>query len=105
MRTVADAAAVFDVIAGSDPADPVTSSAQGRRPDSYLTSLDKNGLMGARIGVLRQLLTGPYPEPDADPEIVKLFEAALVSLTSADLGEVGGGVTWRMSCCLCTLDG
>ena len=38
-RTVADAAAVFDVIAGPDPADPVTSSAQGKeRPDSYLTS-------------------------------------------------------------------
>jgi amidase len=79
-RTVADAAAVFDVIAGSDPADPVTSSAQDRRPDSYLNSLDKNGLMGARIGVLRQLLTGPYPEPDADPEIAKLFEAALADM-------------------------
>ena len=76
-RSVADAVAVFDVIAGSDPADPVTSPAQDRRPVSYLASLDKNGLMGARVGVLRQLLTGPYPEPDADPEIVKLFEAAL----------------------------
>jgi Asp-tRNA(Asn)/Glu-tRNA(Gln) amidotransferase A subunit family amidase len=90
-RTVADAAAVFDIIAGSDPADPVTSSAQGRRPDSYLASLDKNGLMGARIGVLRQLLTGPYAglltsdqlalmQADADPEIVKLFEAALADM-------------------------
>ena len=79
-RTVADAVAVFDVIAGFDPADPVTSSAQSRRPDSYLTSLDKNGLQGARIGVLRQLLTGPYPEPDADPEIVKLFEAAIADM-------------------------
>ena len=72
--------AVFDVIAGSDPADPVTSPAQDRRPVSYLASLDKNGLMGARVGVLRQLLTGPYPEPDADPEIVKLFEAALADM-------------------------
>jgi Asp-tRNA(Asn)/Glu-tRNA(Gln) amidotransferase A subunit family amidase len=79
-RSVADAVAVFDVIAGSDPADPVTSAAQGRRPVSYLASLDKNGLMGARVGVLRQLLTGPYPEPDADPEIVKLFEAALADM-------------------------
>ena len=76
-RSVADAVAIFDVIAGSDPADPVTSPAQGHRPDSYLASLDKNGLVGARIGVLRQLLTGPSTEPDADPEIVKLFEAAL----------------------------
>ena len=60
--------------------DPVTSAAQGRRPDSYLMSLDKNGLMGARIGVLQQLLTGPYPEPDADREIVKLFDAALTDM-------------------------
>jgi amidase len=79
-RSVADAAAVFDVIAGSDPADPVTLSADGKRPNSYLASLDKNGLMGARVGVLRQLLTGPYPEPDADTEIVKLFEAALADM-------------------------
>ena len=35
-RTVADAVAVFDVIAGTDPADPVTAASQGRRPDSYL---------------------------------------------------------------------
>jgi Asp-tRNA(Asn)/Glu-tRNA(Gln) amidotransferase A subunit family amidase len=80
-RSVADAVAVFDVlIAGSDAADPVTLSADGRRPSSYLASLDKNGLMGVRIGVLRQLLTGPNPEPDADPEIVKLFEAALADM-------------------------
>ena len=58
----------------------MTLSAQGKRPDSYLTSFDRNGLKGARIGVLRQLLTGPYPEPDADPEIVKLLEAALADL-------------------------
>jgi amidase len=79
-RTVADAAAIFDVIAGSDPSDPVTSSAQSRRPESYLASLDRNGLKGARIEALRQLLTGPYPEPDADPEIVKLFEAAVADM-------------------------
>jgi amidase len=79
-RTVADAVAVFDVIAGTDPADSVTVSAQGRRPDSYLSSLDKDGLKGARIGVLRQLLSGSGPEPEADPEIVKLFERALADM-------------------------
>jgi Asp-tRNA(Asn)/Glu-tRNA(Gln) amidotransferase A subunit family amidase len=38
-RSVADAVAVFDVIAGFDAADPVTLSADGRRPSSYLASL------------------------------------------------------------------
>jgi hypothetical protein len=43
-RTVADAAAVLDAVSGTDPDDAVTASAQGRRPDSYLSSLDKDGL-------------------------------------------------------------
>jgi amidase len=73
-RTVADAVAVFDVIAGSDPADAVTASTQ--RPTSYLSSLDKDGLRGARIGVVRQLLAGPDP----DREIVSLFDHALADM-------------------------
>src|SRR6516162_4365710 len=50
-RTVADAVAVFDVVAGYDPGDPVTTASEGKRPDSYLKFLDKDGLRGARIGV------------------------------------------------------
>jgi Amidase len=75
-RTVADAVAVFDIVAGYDPADPVTAASQGKRPDSYLQFLDKDGLPGARIGVLRQLFMGP----DTDPEILKLLEQALADM-------------------------
>jgi amidase len=75
-RTVADAVAVFDVIAGADPADPATAPAQGRRAESYLAALDKDGLSGARIGVPRQL----FSEPEADPEVVKLLEQALADM-------------------------
>ena len=53
-RTVANAVAIFDVIAGYDPADPVTAASQGKRPDSYLSFLDKDGARGARFGVVRQ---------------------------------------------------
>ena len=74
-RTVADAIAVFDVIAGHDPNDPVTAASEGKRPDSYLKFLDKEGLRGARIGVLRQLFMGP----DTDPEIRRLLEQALAT--------------------------
>jgi Asp-tRNA(Asn)/Glu-tRNA(Gln) amidotransferase A subunit family amidase len=49
-RTVADAVAVFDVIAHPDPADPVTATVQGRRPRSNLDFLDHDGLKGARVG-------------------------------------------------------
>lgn len=52
-RTVADAALLLDVIAGHDPADPVTSHATAHLPRSYTDGLDRDGLKGARIGVLR----------------------------------------------------
>jgi amidase len=51
-RTVEDAARMLDVIAGYDPADPITAFAVGHIPPSYRTSLVRDGLQGARIGVL-----------------------------------------------------
>src|SRR5215468_8868721 len=75
-RTMADAVAIFDVIAGYDPGDPVTAASQGKRPDSYLKFLDPDGLKGSRVGVLRQLFMGP----DTDPEIAKLLERALADM-------------------------
>jgi amidase len=75
-RTVADAAAVFEVIAGYDPADPVTADSEGNMPaNGYTPFLVRDGLKGARLGVLRQLLTA-----SAHPEVVHLFEQALVDL-------------------------
>jgi amidase len=52
-RTVADAAALLTVLAGTDPADPITSAA-GREKKDYTQFLDANGLRGMRIGVARQ---------------------------------------------------
>ena len=71
-RTVADAVAVFDVLAGHDPADPVTAESQGRRSERYSDFLDENGLEGARIGVLREM-----SDETADPEIIARFDEAL----------------------------
>src|SRR5499427_6779238 len=63
-RNVADAVAIFDVIAGYDPADPVTAASQGKRADSYLAFLDKEGARGMRVGVVRQLFTPENADPD-----------------------------------------
>ncbi|SOY63359.1 amidase family protein [Cupriavidus taiwanensis] len=57
-RTVADTALMLDVIAGHDPADPVTNEGAGHIPASYAASLDRDGLKGARIGVLRHFFGG-----------------------------------------------
>ena len=56
-RTVADAAVVLGVIAGYDRTDPAT---RGNRthPSDFAASLDRRGLAGARIGVVRDQLFG-----------------------------------------------
>jgi len=78
-RTVADGALLLDVIAGTDPADPYTAAADARREADYTARLRADGLVGARIGVLRALA----PADDTDPEILELFEAALDDLERA----------------------
>jgi len=75
-RTVEDAVRVFDVIAGTDPADAVTVEADARRPESYLAFLDDSPLTGVRIGVAGQIA---YKET-ADPEILLRFGAAIRDL-------------------------
>ncbi len=74
-RTVEDATRVLQMIAGYDPNDPVTRHAQGKVADNYLDYLDKNGLQGARIGVLRVL-----SEDEPNNEIKALFEKAISDL-------------------------
>jgi amidase len=61
-RSVADAAALLSVIAGSDPRDPATMDA-GQHATDYTRFLDPAGLKGKRIGVVRQL---GGAEPNAD---------------------------------------
>jgi amidase len=78
-RTVADAVEVFNVIAGSDPADSVTAPADARREKDYRTFLKKDGLRGARIGILRQA----YETPTTDSEVVTVFNRALDDLRKA----------------------
>ncbi|WP_204524671.1 amidase family protein [Litchfieldia alkalitelluris] len=75
-RTVTDAAIILDTIAGYDPKDPVTAKSVGHMPDSYLDFCDKNGLNGARIGVLRQY----FPDEEIDSEVKQLIEQAIIDL-------------------------
>jgi amidase len=54
-RTVTDAALLLDMMAGYDPADPVTAFGKGRIPPSYARLLGPDALKGARIGVMTNL--------------------------------------------------
>lgn len=78
-RSVADAVAVFQVVVGEDPDDPVTAASRGRAPERYAASLDRDGLKGARIGILRQA----YERDSTDPEIVDVFMRAVDDLRRA----------------------
>lgn len=76
-RTVEDGARLFDVIAGYDPADPLTLP--DRRERDYLAFLNADGLEGKRLGVFRTLVE----REGADPEIRAIFDRALADLSAA----------------------
>lgn len=79
-RTVTDAAILLAAIAGADVRDPSTPVARGAgllNTSAYLTT---DALRGARVGVVRQSLTGYDKNTD------KVFEEALVALK--ELGAV-----------------
>lgn len=77
-RTVEDAVRLLDVTAGYDPNDPITKNSQGKVPKTYTQFLRKDGLKGARIGVMRQLV-----DKNIHPEIKQLFDKALADMTQA----------------------
>jgi amidase len=74
-RTVEDATRILEVIAGYDPADPVTKYSEGKVPENYTQYLKKDGLKGARIGILRIL-----SDKDPDPQVKALFEQSIADL-------------------------
>ena len=74
-RSVADTATMLTVLAGYDPADPVTQLAVGHT-HNYAQDLKPNALRGARIGVLRRYID----TPTTDPEIKALIDKAIADL-------------------------
>jgi amidase len=87
-RTVEDAVIVFQAIVGSDPADAVTVAAASHLPQNYAASLVRDGLKGARIGVLRFA----YERESTDGEIVQVFMRAVEDLKLAGATIIDPGV-------------
>lgn len=90
-RTVADGAAVLSAIAGTDKNDPATIEADRRKVKDYTKFLDRDGLKGARLG----LVTSPpqrnleawkaYWEPFFDK--LRGSGATIVEIRYPDLGQ------------------
>ena len=83
-RTVTDLAILLDAMVGYDAEDPVTAAGVGHIPQSYTKSLDKDGLKGKRIGILRESM-GLYAEPDSDDyrEITRVLDRSIEELRAA----------------------
>ena len=83
-RTVTDLAKLLDVMVGYDPEDPLTAAGVGHVPGSFTKFLDKNGLKGARIGILRESV-GSESEPDTEDfkKITPVFDKAVQELKAA----------------------
>ena len=86
-RSVEDATRVMEIMVGYDPNDPITKYSEGKIPKNYTQFLQKNGLKGARIGVLRELCENVPAASGlvgntgmADPEVKALFEKAISDL-------------------------
>ncbi len=79
-RSVYDCAAVLDSIAGYDAADLATEAGLGKVPEQPYTSfVGKDGLKGARIGVLREMVRSGPTHTDG----VALFEKAVADFKAA----------------------
>ena len=74
-RTVADAAALLSAIAAVDADDPATRAPARKAFPNYTKFLDRGGLRGARIGVVRKLF-------DVADNVVPVMKAALDAMKS-----------------------
>ena len=83
-RTVKDLATLLDVMVGYDPEDPITARGVGHIPDTFTNFLNKDGLKGARLGILRESI-GLNAEPDSEDfrKISEVFDRAVGELKAA----------------------
>ncbi|MFI5179076.1 MAG: amidase [Vicinamibacterales bacterium] len=90
-RTVADAAALLGAMIGVDPDDPATRDSTTKSAPDYTMFLDKNGLKGARIGVVRNRLFGSNPAADAIAEraIAEMKRQGAVIVDPANIPTLG----------------
>jgi amidase len=92
-RTVEDAAILLDVLSATDPRDPATTAGRpgpsppSRQGSGLSTSLDPDGLRGARVGVARAKFFGYSTAADALAEdaIGRMRELGAVIVDPADL--------------------
>jgi amidase len=83
-RTVKDLATLLDVMASYDPEDPITARGVSHIPETFTKFLNKDGLQGARLGILRESI-GLNAEPDSEDfkKVTEVFDKAIGELKAA----------------------
>ena len=82
-RTVTDLARLLEVMVGYDPEDPLTAAPYGNIPPNFTSFLDKNGLKGARLGIVREAIGGGDPNSDDFKKVDEVFNKAIEELKAA----------------------
>lgn len=75
-RSIYDVTLSLGYMTGVDPKDPLTQTSAGLYLKDYTPFLRKDSLKGARLGIIRDL-------SGLDPEVDKIFNAAVAELKSA----------------------
>jgi amidase len=99
-RTVQDAAAVLDVIAGYDQADDLTAYSVGRVPkEGYASFTKETSLAGVRIGVVREYMDKSL-FPQSDHETIDIIDRAVDDLRrlGATIVDPGSGGALFQKC-------
>ena len=83
-KSVRDVALMLDSMVGYDPEDPVTALGVGKYNGSYTQYLNKDGLKGARIGVLQEPIgTQSDPTMEDYKKVDTVFQKAVGELKAA----------------------
>ena len=78
-RTVQDTARILDAYAGFDPADELTSFANGRTPPRPYYQYEERNLRGYRIGVVREYM---------DKDLFTVADAETIDIVDRAIGEL-----------------
>lgn len=87
-RSVADAATMLGVMTGVDPADPATAASAGHFYSDYTQFLDPNGLGGARVGILNDVLGLPLSGENAEVDAALSQAASQMQILGAAVSGV-----------------
>lgn len=103
-RTVSDAVAFLDVIAGYDKSDDETAWCCGKIPETYTAFLNKDGLKGKKIGILESFMGKDDIHNEVNRIVIKSVE--ILSSNGAMITSITEDINpgWLTSCVSVHLD-